>query len=75
MPVDSAAVRSVGYDVRRKVLQVELTNGAVYDYVGVSQEDYEAFFIAQSKGQYYNWVIKPNYPEYHLVLEPATLDV
>ena len=67
--VASRAVRSVGYDSTRAVLQVEVTNGSVYDYVGVPPEVHEAFMNAASKGQHYNWVIKPGYPECYLVRE------
>jgi hypothetical protein len=67
--VASTAVRSVGYDRVRAVLQVEVTNGSVYDYVGVPPEAYEVFMNAASKGQHYNREIKPNYLECYLVRE------
>jgi hypothetical protein len=67
--VVSRAVRSVGYDKMRAVLQVEVIDGSVYDYVGVSPQAYEAFMNAPSKGQHYNWEIKPNYLECYLVRE------
>jgi hypothetical protein len=68
--VSSAAVRSVGYDGPRGVLQVELTNGSVYDYLNVPREIYEALMNAASKGEYYNREVKASYPEYYLVREP-----
>lgn len=67
--VVSAAVRTVGYDKSRAVLQVEVIDGSVYDYVGVPPEEYEAFMNAASKGQYYNRVIKLHYPECYLIRE------
>jgi hypothetical protein len=64
--VVSTAVRAAG-------LQVEVANGSVYDYVGVPQAVFDQFMTAASKGQYYNWVIKPNYPECYLVREGEAL--
>jgi hypothetical protein len=71
--VVSTAVRTVGYDRARAVLQVEVIDGSVYDYVGVPQQEYDTFMNAASKGQHYNWVIKPNYPECYRVREGETL--
>ena len=71
--VVSTAVRTVGYDKAHAVLQVEVIDGSVYDYVGVPQHEYEMFMNAASKGQYYNWVIKANYPECYQVREGETL--
>jgi hypothetical protein len=67
--VVSSAVRSVGYDKLRAVLQVEVVDGSVYDYVGVPPEAVDALMTADSKGQHYNWAIKPRYPECYLVRE------
>jgi hypothetical protein len=53
--VVSTAVRAAGYDTARAVLQVEVANGSVYDYVGVPQAVFDQFMTAASKGQYYNW--------------------
>ena len=39
-PVESSAVRSVGYDKARRVLEVEVEGGAVYQYLGVPARDY-----------------------------------
>lgn len=60
-PVVSTALRTVGYDRHRGVLQVEVSNGSVYDYVGVPAEEYEAFMDAASKGRHYSLVIKRKY--------------
>jgi KTSC domain len=65
-PIDSSVVASVGYDRERRVLEVELTSGAVYQYLGVPAKDYMAFLAAESQGRFYNQQIKPNY-EYRQV--------
>jgi KTSC domain len=68
--VISTAVRAVGYDQARRVLQVELRNGAVYDYLDVPRAVYEAFMNADSKGIYYNRQVRDKYPDYFLLREP-----
>jgi hypothetical protein len=70
--VDSTALRSVGYDSQRAVLQVELLEGAIYDYLGVPAEEYAAFMKAGSKGRYYSRVFKPKGYQPYLVRERAT---
>jgi hypothetical protein len=59
--VDSSAVRSVGYDRRRRVLEVEVDGGAVYQYLDVPGREYFALISADSVGRYYNQQIKANY--------------
>jgi hypothetical protein len=60
-PIDSSVVASVGYDRERRVLEVELTSGTVYQYLDVPPKDYMAFLAAESQGRFYNQTIKPNY--------------
>lgn len=52
---------SVGYDKGRRVLEVEVAGGAVYQYLGVPAREYFALLSADSVGRYYNQRIKPNY--------------
>ena len=59
--VDSSAVVSVGYDKKRRVLEVEVEGGAVYQYLDVPAREYFALVSADSVGRYYNQSIKPNY--------------
>jgi hypothetical protein len=59
--VDSSAVVSVGYDKKRRVLEVEVDGGAVYQYLDVPAREYFALVSADSVGRYYNQSIKPNY--------------
>ena len=58
VPVESSAVRSVGYCPAKRTLEVELVRGAVYRYWGVSQGTYNAFLAAPSKGQFFNVAIR-----------------
>jgi hypothetical protein len=57
-PVDSSAIRSIGYCPAERTLEVEFHRGAVYRYWGVSQRTYDAFMAAPSKGQFFNAAIR-----------------
>jgi hypothetical protein len=57
-PVRSRALRSVGHDGGRRVLQAEVIDGSIYDYLGVPRDEYDALMAAESKGTYYNQHIK-----------------
>jgi hypothetical protein len=59
--VESAAVRSVGYDKKRRVLEVEVAGGAIYQYLDVPAREYFALVSADSVGRYYNQEIKETY--------------
>lgn len=60
-PVDSSAVLSVGYDRSRRILEVEVAGGAVYQYLDVPARDFFGLLAADSAGRYYNQNIKPKY--------------
>ncbi|PYS26551.1 MAG: KTSC domain-containing protein [Acidobacteria bacterium] len=60
--VGSSSLTSMGYDSRSETLEVEFTNGAVYQYYNVPLTLYEAFIAAASKGQFYNSQIKDAFP-------------
>ena len=61
LPVDSSAVRSIGYDPKSLVLEIEYANGSVYDYYGVPSETYQEFCEADSMGAFINFRIKPSF--------------
>jgi hypothetical protein len=61
-PVASSMIASVGYDEECEVLEVEFASGAVYRYLGVSEEVFDRFLAARSKGTYFNRHIKDAYP-------------
>ncbi|MHB8898071.1 MAG: KTSC domain-containing protein [Thermoguttaceae bacterium] len=52
--VHSSALRSVGYDQEQRVLEVEFTNGAVYQYFDVPAEIYRGLMAAESHGRYFH---------------------
>ena len=61
LPVDSSAIRAVGYDPNSQVLEIEYANGGVYDYYDVPPNLYQEFCEADSMGAFANIRIKPNF--------------
>jgi hypothetical protein len=59
VPVTSTAMLSTGYDPDSRVLEIELINGDIYQYLDVPKHVYEDLLSAESKGRYLNMVIKP----------------
>jgi KTSC domain len=59
--VESTTVRSVGYQRRSRVLEIEFQSGAVYQYIDVPATVYEEFCKAESKGKYFNDEIRDAY--------------
>lgn len=51
--VNSNKIRSVGYDTNARLLEVELRDGTVLAYSGVSQEVHRQFMNAPSPTSYY----------------------
>ncbi len=60
-PVISSNVASIGYDANTMTLEVEFTNGSVYQYFDVPETEYQALVSTSSVGQYLNQNIKPNF--------------
>ena len=59
IPVNSSAIRAVGYD--GYTLTVEFHTGRVYDHPGVPYSVYAEFMNASSMGAYYNRHIRSRY--------------
>jgi hypothetical protein len=51
--VSSSKIRSVGYDERARVLEVELSDGSVFQYNGVSAEVHRRMMSAPSIVSFY----------------------
>ena len=66
-PVQSSQIHSIGHDPETGTMQVRFLAGrgeqrgpgALYQYTGVSAEDFAAFDKAESKGSYFGKVFKP----------------
>lgn len=56
--VDSTSFRSLGYDPQRNILEVEFTNGHVYQYLDVPRDLYDGLCRSSSKGRYFHTRIR-----------------
>jgi hypothetical protein len=59
IPVDSTAIRAVGFD--GYTLTVEFQSGRIYDHPGVPEHVYVEFMNASSMGEYYGRHIRGRY--------------
>jgi hypothetical protein len=65
--VDSTSITSIGYEPRRRELELEFRDsGDVYLYFDVPAEEHAQFMAAESKGAYLNHVFKPK--EYRYII-------
>jgi hypothetical protein len=61
-PVASSNLNSVGYDEQSQTLEVEFSNGTVYQYYNVGSDLYDQFMRAPSKGQFLASYIRNAFP-------------
>ena len=61
-PVPSSNLASVGYDDATQTLEIEFSNGTIYQYYNVSPPLFEQLMQAPSKGQFLNVYIRNAYP-------------
>ncbi|MBU0718161.1 MAG: KTSC domain-containing protein [Planctomycetes bacterium] len=61
--VSSSNIRSVGYNLDTRTLEVEFHSGGIYQYAGVPETIYQGFMRAASKGSYFHDHIKGRYPD------------
>lgn len=61
IPVQSSAIRAVGYDERSGRMTIEFVSGGAYDFCGVPSHVYEGLMRSWSKGSYYNDHIRDRY--------------
>ncbi|MFD7454918.1 KTSC domain-containing protein [Kitasatospora sp. NPDC059827] len=59
--VDSSVLRSVGYDPRARVLELEFTGGRVYRYADVPPRVHRELLAAQSHGRYFVRSVRGRY--------------
>ena len=60
MEVQSSNLRSVGYDEKRQILEIEFSNSNIYEYTRVSKDIYVALMQAKKKGAYFSKYIQDN---------------
>jgi hypothetical protein len=66
VPVESTALATVGYSKRLRVLEIEFRNGAIYRYLEVAPDVYDALLQAQSKARFYDENIRRKYRSLHV---------
>jgi hypothetical protein len=60
--VISSNVHSIGHNKDTKILTVKFIDGGrLYEYYNVSEETYNNFLNAESKGKFLDYKIKPYY--------------
>lgn len=59
--VNSSAIRSVGYDERARVLEVEHSDGSIFQYANVAAEVYRRLMAAPSMVSFYRDRIEEDY--------------
>lgn len=64
--VNSSRIRAVGYDPRERVLEVELSDGRVLAYTGVSAEIHRQFMAAPSPSSFFEDKIEEDFPSRRL---------
>ena len=62
MQVESEAIRAINYDAERAKLFVTFNDGDLYVYVGVPGEVHRSFLDADSKGRFFAYEIRDQYP-------------
>ena len=60
-PVDSSNLASVGYDAKKKILEIEFNHGGVYQYFDVPKDVFDELMDADSHGKYFVHNIKGEY--------------
>lgn len=60
--VNASNLRSVGYDARGRVLEVEFSSGSIVQYSGVSEEVYRRLMNAPSPGSYFHDNVEEDFP-------------
>ena len=62
MQVESSAIQAIRYDEERAKLFVTFNDGDEYVYVGVPGEVHRSFVDADSKGRFFAYEIRDQYP-------------
>jgi hypothetical protein len=58
-PLASSRIASVGYDFPTRTLEVEFTQGGVYQFGGIDPLHYHGLSTAYSPGSYFDQHIRP----------------
>ena len=61
--VNAGSLRAIGYDPGQRVLRVEMTNGSLMEYSGVSEDTWRRFAGSGSQWSFFRDNIEENYTE------------
>jgi hypothetical protein len=61
-PVTSSSLRSIGYDSRSRILEIEFHHTGIYQYYDVPKTVLEELLAQNSLGAYFNAKIRDIYP-------------
>lgn len=59
--VTSSSLAAIAYSMADAVLEVEFKHGAIYNYLDVPADVFDAFLAAESKGTFFNQSVKDHY--------------
>jgi hypothetical protein len=59
--VKSRILRSVGYDEKTKILEIEFQTGLVYQYLAVPPKVYADFMHSAEIGRYFSEKVRPRF--------------
>lgn len=59
--VKSSFIQKAGYEPTRRLLVIVLKTGRYIAFPKVPKKNWNAFVAAESKGRYFNLVLKPNF--------------
>ena len=62
-PVNAGSLRAIGYDESNRALRVELGNGQLVEYTGVSLDTWRRFSTSASMWSFFRDNIEENYSE------------
>ena len=60
-PVESSVLAAVGYDVGKRLLEIEFRSGAIYRYLEVPEEIHRRLLAAESKGRFFGAAIRDKF--------------
>jgi hypothetical protein len=69
VPVNSTLLVSVAYDLGESILRLEFRDGTIYRYLAVPAATHRGLLAAESKGSYFNRLIRNCFP-YALLRRP-----
>lgn len=61
--VNAGSLRAIGYDASARVLRVEMSNGSLVEYTGVSEDTFRRFASSGSQWSFFRDNIEENYSE------------